>query len=360
MMRHQKYIHKSIYLVMLVLGMLAGCQWQTSPTSIGSSPTPILSATSFPAPVTSPTLTQAPPSPTPATHYQLTFVSECREESQCMYAVDMGCLETEQPCISEPKLLFEVSKHGQEPRPPIFPYDWSPDGQKVAIEAAGLRGQGDIFVGDWARQNWINLTNSPNYEGGPVWSPDGLHIAFAANSGEPDYKVRPFWVTLDGKGIMQILDTLDISGIQQLSWSLDGKHLAFTHSDENGYSQIYIANPDGSDFKQLTDQMADNFQPDFSPDGQWIVASREADRYTRVNELILIPLNDSEKMGVILKLDGYIFTPVWSPVGGWIAFPSDIEEYEAIYLIRSDGTGLTRVTQSNADEFAPAWRILSP
>jgi Tol biopolymer transport system component len=360
MMKHQEFIHKSIYLVVLVLGLLAGCQAQMLPTPIGSSPTPISPVTLFPTPVPSPTLTQVAPSPTPTTHYQLTFMSECREESQCMNAIDMGCLESEQPCISEPQLLFEISKQSQGPRPPILKYDWSPDGQKVAIEAPGLRGKGDIFVGDWGGQDWINLTNSPNYEGGPVWSPDGLHITFDANSGEPDYKVRPFWVTPYGKEIVQILETLDISGIQQLSWSLDGKHLAFVHSDANGYSQIYVAHTDGSNFRQLTDQMAAHFQPDFSPDGQWIVASREADRYAKVNELILIPLNSSEKMGVILRFDGYIFTPVWSPIGDWIAFTSEVDGHSAIYLIRSDGTGLTRVTRSNADEFAPAWRILSP
>jgi len=276
-----------------------------------------------------------------------------------MYAIDMGCLEAEQPCVGEPQLLFEVSKQSQEPGLPILTYAWSPDGQKVAVEGTGLRGKPDVFVGDWSGRDWINLTNSPNYEGGPVWSPDGLHIAFVANSGEPDYKLRPFWVTPDGKEIVQILDTLDI-GIRSLSWSIDGKHLAFTHYDENGYLQIYIANPDGSDFKKMTDQMADNFQLDFSPDGQWIVAVREPDRYVKVNELILIPLDSNQKVRAILKVDGYIYTPVWSPAGDWIAFTFDIEGQKAIYLVRSDGTGLTRVTKSTADEFFPAWRVISP
>jgi len=360
MMKHQKFIHKSIYLVMLVLGMLAGCQPQRLPTPIGSAPTPISPATSFPTPVPSPTLTQATPSPTPATHYQLTFVSECREESQCIYAIDMGCLEAEQLCVGESQLLFEISKQSQGPRPPVFPYDWSPDGQKVAVEATGLNGKADVFVGDWAGQDWINLTNSPNYEGGPVWSPDGLHITFAANSGEPNYILRAFWVTPEGKEIMQILGSQDISDIQQLSWSPDSKWLAFVHSDENGYSQIYVAHPDGSDFRQLTDQIADNFQPDFSSDGQWIVAIRQPDKFSKSDEIILIKPDNSGEIKVLLEQNSYLFTPVWSPVGDWIAFTSDIEGHKAIYLIRSDGTGLTKVTESTTDEFAPAWRILSP
>ncbi len=340
----------SIILLALTLFSLAACQSQTLPTPIGSSPTP----------VPSPTLTQAPPSPTPAIHYQLTFVSKCQEESQCMYAIDMSCLESEQPCIGEPQLLFEISKQNQGPRPPIFPYDWSPDGQKVAIEATGLKGQGDIFVGDWSGQNWINLTNSPNIEGEAAWGPDGSYITYIASSGEPDYKIRAFKISSNGGKAVQLLNTLESVSVGQPSWSPDGKQLAFTHSDGNGYSQIYIAIPDGSDFRQLTDQMANSFQPDFSPDGQWIVASREPERYSNSDELILVKPDSSGEIEVVLKQNGYLFTPVWSPVGDWIAFTSEVNRHSSIYLIRSDGTGLTKVTQSSADEDGPAWRILSP
>jgi WD40 repeat protein len=360
MMKHQKSIHKSIYLVMLVLGMLAGCQGQTLPTQTEPSPTPISSATSSPTSLPSLTLTQAPPSPTPATHYQLTFVSECQEESMCMYAIDMGCLESEQPCIGEPQLLFEISKQGQGPRPPISPYDWSPDGQQVVIEAPGLRGKGDVFVGDWAGQNWINLTNTPNYEGSPAWSPDGLYIAYTANSGDPDHIVWAFSTRPDGTGVSQLLSILDFSGVRHPSWSPDGKQLAFVHSDENGYSQIFTANLDGSDLKQLTTGPEDHGLSGFSPDGQWILYTLETEKGSAISNIFLVRPDGSGEIAVTQETRGYRSRPVWSPEGDWIAFAAKIEGNYDIYLIRADGTKLIRVTLGTANEVAPAWRMISP
>lgn len=373
-MNIQKIFQMLFYLLMVVLGVLTGCQQPTKAVLSSTSPSITPSRTSAPlltpsrTPTPSPTLTPVIPTPTLGTGYQLTYVSECQTDSECMYAVDVSCLESEIPCLGKPQLLFEVSEISQGPKPPILYSSWSPDGTHVAIEAAGISGKSDVFVGDWDGKNWINLTNSPNFEGEPAWSPNGSYISFSANSGDPDYIVRAFTITPDGKQVNQLLKLLgssDRNGLiwtpHRLSWSPDGEQVVFMHSDEKGFNQLFIANPDGSKLKQLTDQPENYFDPHFSPDGDWIVATRELDPLMETNrfEMILIRVDGSGEVKVILQSKYYLFQSVWSPNGNWIVFEVNPVGNFGIYLIRSDGTGLMKVTQSNVEEQAPAWRKIS-
>lgn len=78
------------------------------------------------------------------------------------------------------------------------------------------------------------------------------------------------------------------------------------------------------------------------------------------DEMILIGTNTDNEIKVILALGKYIYTPVWSPAGDWIAFMSGPKGDRDIYLVRSNGTGLINVTQSPIEEYAPAWRVILP
>jgi Tol biopolymer transport system component len=150
----------------------------------------------------------------------------------------------------------------------------------------------------------------------------------------------------------------NLSGIDGLSWSPDGQQVVFMHSDENGYNQLFTAKPDGSGLKQLTDLPEDYFDPHFSPDGKWIVATRELGKFedTQQYEIILIKSDGSGEPKVIYQSTNYLFDSVWSPTGNWIAFT---EGDSRINIIRSDGSGLMRISANNDSIFAPAWRKIS-
>lgn len=47
--------------------------------------------------------------------------------------------------------------------------------------------------------------------------------------------------------------------------------------------------------------------------------------------------------------------PAWSPTGSWIAFESDKAGNSDIWLVRSDGSGLTQLTSARTPEDQPAW-----
>lgn len=358
-----KEINFHIYLVILCSVLLTGCQHKTIIPDVETSNTPFSSTIQPPTSIPSVTSTSEILTPTSDFNYQVTYIASCQQESQCMYAIKVGCLESDYPCMGEPQLLFEIPQMTSGPTSPIVSYSWSPNGHWIAIEANGLGGKDDIYVGDWAGQSWNNITHSPDNESGPVWSPCGMYIVYTVKSGWPEYTIRIVRNTSDGQGSLELLSdltSLDFRGIRQLALSPEGEHLAFVHSDDNGYSQVFIVNLDSSGLIQLTSQVADHFQPDFSPNGQMIVTIRQTDRFSPRDEIILIDINSNDVSQVILKLDSYLYTPAWSPIGDWIAYMADIGGNEDIFIINADGTGLTNITQSSNDEYAPAWRFVSP
>ena len=286
------------------------------------------------------------PSPTPPVHYQITYLTACGVEFQCMFAVETSCLENDHPCLGQPQLLFKIPKTGERPRYPVLSSSWSPDGLRIIIEAVGLSGKPDIFLGDWSGEKWVNLTNSPEYEGDPSWSPDGRTITYTGKTGEPDNYLRSYTVSIDGKDVNRLLQLLDpiFPDTMRVSWSSDGKRIAFMHSDGQGYYQIYTANPDGSDLKQLTKGSEDHFDPRFSPDGQGIVFTRQPERDLMTSNLYLIESDGTDENDITQGSIGWRSESRWSPAGNWITFTSDIGG---------------RVIQSDIDVFAPAWRVVS-
>ena len=53
----------------------------------------------------------------------------------------------------------------------------SPDGEKIAF-ASNRSGFWDLYLLDLASGEITQLTDTPEYEGAPTWSPDGAFMAF--------------------------------------------------------------------------------------------------------------------------------------------------------------------------------------
>lgn len=147
------------------------------------------------------------------------------------------------------------------------------------------------------------------------------------------------------------------------SFSRDGKWVVFT-SERNGSADIYRAHPDGSGLERLTDDPAFDDQGALSPDGKYLafVSSR-----TKQADIWLLELA-TKKLRNLTNHPGGDFRPSWSPDGQWIAFSSDRDSAKPkgvggfqtlqsteLYIVRSDGSGLRRVTHSRAFAGSPVW-----
>jgi Tol biopolymer transport system component len=142
------------------------------------------------------------------------------------------------------------------------------------------------------------------------------------------------------------------------AWSPDGTRLAFD-SSRSGDSNLYVADAHGRNVCELTNSGANEHSPAWSPDGKRLVYVHDDGLDY---ELDIIGA-DGTRWRVLFKRAGYyIGAPSWSPNGKWIAFlledvagtgrgQSELD----LFLIRPNGKGLRRLTQTVGDEGAPGW-----
>ncbi|MBA3713810.1 MAG: S9 family peptidase [Pyrinomonadaceae bacterium] len=104
----------------------------------------------------------------------------------------------------------------------------------------------------------------------PSFSPDGKTLAFVSNlNGVPQV-----W-TMPASGGFPTLVTAFDDPVGFVTWSPDGKWLAFNVAPGGGFNeQIYVARPDGSELRRLTEGgKENNFLGDWTYDGKYIFFS---------------------------------------------------------------------------------------
>lgn len=166
----------------------------------------------------------------------------------------------------------------------------------------------------------------------------------------------------DGSGERALLKpgTLDYDPV----WSPDGQWIVFT-SERDGSADLYRVKLDGSALERLTDSPAYDDQAAFSPDGTQLVFV--STRATGRANLWILDLR-TRKARPLTTGAGGDFRPAWSPDGKWIAFSSDRgstlpmrkgawehNHIVDVYLIQPDGAGLKRITEHGNFCGSPKW-----
>jgi imidazolonepropionase-like amidohydrolase/Tol biopolymer transport system component len=170
-------------------------------------------------------------------------------------------------------------------------------------------------------------------------SPDGKEIAFDLLG---DIYVLPI-----GGGEARAL-TDDVAWQMQPRWSPDGKWLAFT-SDQGGGDNIWIMTRDGKDPKQVSKETFRLLNsPDWTPDGEYLVARKHftSQRSAGAGEMWLYHRSGGDGLQMTKRRTQQKDTgePAFSPDGRYLYFsddatPGEIFEYNKdpnseIYVIR--------------------------
>lgn len=194
-----------------------------------------------------------------------------------------------------------------------------------------------------------------NVEAGPTEEPllsapaSGGRLAFASNR-DGDYEL--YLAEVDGENLEQLTDNryLDFDPV----WSPDGNRLVYV-ATEGGDAELRIMDADGGNVQQITNNTARDVDPDWSPDGEWIAFSSDRDGDSEI--YLIRP--DGTDLRRLTDNDVEDLSPAWSPDGSQIAYHSRLEDDDAtsaeLYAISAGGGEPTRLTRnSNFDQW-PTW-----
>jgi Tol biopolymer transport system component len=198
----------------------------------------------------------------------------------------------------------------------------------------------------------------PDMSMGYVWPINEDYDIFVAND--------------DGSDLRQLTDVMGYDA--EATISPTGDRIVFT-STRDGDLELYSMNLDGSDVTRLTDRVGYDGGAFFSPDGTKIIwrahypeEGEERDDYLRLlnqglirpGELELWVMNaDGSDKRQVTHLGGANFAPYWHPSGEKIIFASNRDDPAGrefeLYMVNLDGTGLERITYSDGFDGFPVF-----
>ncbi|HEX8844608.1 MAG TPA: DPP IV N-terminal domain-containing protein [Pyrinomonadaceae bacterium] len=262
---------------------------------------------------------------------------------------------------------------------------WSPDGTKIAF-ASEREGQmpGNIYV---MNADGNNVTRITSYEQGgvivgaprvinPTWSPDGTKLAFVMSN--PGITSSLIVVNADGSGVLRTLTTFKDGGA--FEWSPDGTRIAFTAADFRFYSPeegllyfLFVINADGSGKTRIGDFPGGDKSnswppvysgPTWSPDGTSIAYAYDTSSPyinqspKRFGDIAVVSATGGDYK-FLTNTPATEMQPSWSPDGSRIAFTSDRDGHNEIYVMNADGSQHVRLTNNGGGNFDPTWQTLN-
>ena len=167
-----------------------------------------------------------------------------------------------------------------------------------------------------------------------------------------------YTMALDGSNVIRV--TRDNRQESDPAWSPDGKRLAFTRFEEDGWSHIFATVPGGHPEKVTTGTAIDQF-PAWSPDGRFIAFTRKQTPDAAPRIFILnVTKTGARAYRLITDVATTLeASPTWSPDGRHIAFVGNdatIYRYDfsdgSVTPLRKSASGFGRTSWGPGGQFA--------
>lgn len=220
--------------------------------------------------------------------------------------------------------------------------DISPDGREI-IFTSYKRGNPDLYKRALSSNVDVPLSTRRGLNITGAWSPDGHKIALALSK---DGNTEIYTVARDGSSPTRL--TVSHSANISPAWTPDGSKIAFV-SDRLGKPQIFIMDSNGGNVRRLITSGSYNVNPAWSPKGDKLAFARMSGGFQ------IFVANADGSGEVQLTFEGSNERPRWSPDGRLITFSSRRGGPEAIYVMRADGSGQTKVSRTKGASQHPVW-----
>jgi TolB protein len=183
---------------------------------------------------------------------------------------------------------------------------WSPDGKRIAfVLMRDGREQIHLMNPDGTADEMLTPADVKTIH--PNWNPDSRSVAYCTDDDLKPPKKNPaeiYSIEISSRKIAKLIE----GGVNTYpAWSPDGKRIAFRRMLGESNSEVFVANADGTEARNLTNDPA---------------------------------------------FDGW---PAWSPDGTKIAFASNRRGSYEVYIMNPDGSEVRKVANNEGRATAPQW-----
>lgn len=225
----------------------------------------------------------------------------------------------------------------------------SPDGKRMVFLKM-LEGKEQLFIANSDGSGEKRLLNDRADIEDPAWSPDGSRVAYVRIA--------------NGKKAIHVMN-IDATGDRRVTppnqspihpeWTPDGKALLYCTDDDldpprKNAAEVYRLDLDSGKIRTLISGGVNTY-PVASPDGRKIAFRKMLD----INSEVFVADADGRNLRNLTDHPAFEGWPAWSPDGKRIAFAANRNSSYQIFVMDADGGNVQLAANTEGRATAPKW-----